>query len=188
MATWLTPCNGLPWPPYLPYPLTVTSRSYLSTELIIFIFGTFSSIFFCTNPIHASTFYVWRYLSAFYSSFKTLLSQWFKTTGLVITLDIRNPKFYLGKTPAEIIGFSGRLVQVGRAGFGLNETVNSSLKLSSCSEACSCDSVILRVSFHEFLSYSQQKNLLASKSNDNTLAMSQSPIRPCRKCCCLHCF
>lgn len=33
LATRLTPWNGLPWPSYLPYPLTAMSHSYLFTEL-----------------------------------------------------------------------------------------------------------------------------------------------------------
>lgn len=71
----------------------------LCLDLIFTFRMLFSSIFFSTCPKFASTFYVWMYLSTFFSSFKTLVSHRFETTGLVIRLDKCNPKFFPSKTP-----------------------------------------------------------------------------------------
>lgn len=69
-----------------------------------------SSIFFCTPPKFPSKFYTWVYSSTFCSSSKIPVPHQLRTTVLAIRLDNCSPKFLLGKTPRELIGFSGRLV------------------------------------------------------------------------------
>lgn len=138
LAMTVTPQKGLPWLSLLPHPcLQWDVVGWLFTVLGLNLHLQKVIFFHILLP---STFQVRTYLSTFYSSFKTLVSHRSKTTGLVIRSGNCNPEFFLGKTPAELIGFSGRLVRVGRAGFGLSETINSSLEVSS-SEAHSCDNI-----------------------------------------------
>lgn len=115
LSPWLPmtviPVKGPLWPACLPPPPTAMLFGCLLCPDLIFTFRMlFSSIFFCTHPKFASKFHIWVYLSTFCSSFRISVSHQLRTTVLAIRLDNCNPKFFLGKTPIELIGFSGRLV------------------------------------------------------------------------------
>lgn len=148
------PVKGPPWPACLPPPPTAMLFGCLLCPDLIFTFRmSFPSIFFCTHPKFASKFYIWVYLSTFCSSFRISVSHQLRTTVLAIRLDNCNPKFFLGRTPIELIGFSGRLVLSQKGKFWPQGDYKFQFKkISSCSEAHSCDNIILCVSFPKFLS------------------------------------